>query len=112
MTTNPLRDQRVTFQNAHPDKGDDVVLCKFCGEVLHAPEEDVFWKDTANHECKEQLKARATAAEADAARLAKALDHMIDWVSGSMRLFGPEVEQASDALDAHNQRVNAKKENE
>lgn len=51
MTDSNMPDRRVTFQDAHPDKGDDVVLCKLCGETLHAPEDDVFWEETANHAC-------------------------------------------------------------
>ena len=52
-----MNDQRRTFKNASHET-DDVVLCLFCGETLHAPEDDVFWEDTAGHECEDMFVAK------------------------------------------------------
>jgi len=56
-----------TFQNAHPET-DDVVMCHYCGSLLHSPENDVFWDDNLNHHCKDMLivEIRQVKAERDA----------------------------------------------
>lgn len=50
-----MTDRRKTFQGETPETS-DVVLCDHCGGTLHAPEDGVFWKDTAGHTCEPQLK--------------------------------------------------------
>lgn len=35
----------------------DVILCRWCGESMHDPEHDVFYKHTRNHTCVPMLRA-------------------------------------------------------
>lgn len=51
-----MTDRRKTFEDADP-KQHDVVLCHYCGESLHDPEHDVFWKDTVGHYCPPMARA-------------------------------------------------------
>tara|TARA_R110000782_G_scaffold34616_1_gene82673 strand:- start:756 stop:986 length:231 start_codon:yes stop_codon:yes gene_type:complete len=66
-----MTDKRKTFHGETP-KTSECVLCHYCGDTLHAPEEDVFWEHTANHLCSPMLKARIKELEA-------ALGPMRDW---------------------------------
>jgi hypothetical protein len=51
-----MTDKRKTFHNETP-KTSDCVLCHYCGDLLHAPEDDIFWEQTTNHLCSPMLKA-------------------------------------------------------
>lgn len=55
-------DMRMTFKNETPETS-DVVLCDYCGETLHSPEDDIFWKDTQQHNC-EKMKIKEAVKQA------------------------------------------------
>ena len=74
-----MTDKRKTFHGETP-KTSECVLCHYCGDFLHAPEEDIFWEHTANHLCSPMLKARIKELEAALDRqcdsMAFVLNHM------------------------------------
>lgn len=63
-----------TFQGKTPETS-DVVLCHYCGESLHDPENDIEWEQAANnHYCKPMLKVRVAELEALLHRAADAIE--------------------------------------
>jgi len=64
-----------TFEDAHPSTS-DVVLCHYCGEALHAPEDDVFWHDNLTHACSGMFTARIEELESERDAMRRERDDM------------------------------------
>jgi hypothetical protein len=79
-----MTDKRKTFHGETP-KTSDCVLCHYCGDLLHAPEEDIFWQQTSNHLCSPMLKATIVELEA-----------VVKWYGEQVYLFANDTTEKAD----------------
>lgn len=95
-------ERRVTFNNETPETS-DVVLCDYCGSTLHAPEDDIFWEMTANHNCEKMLKAEIEDLTKQRDELAESLASTVEsrnrWMDAVQRVK-TERDELTEARDS------------